>query len=72
MPIQFKTLREAVKRHFTSERHLALLKKQAMSQEADEARRDETRTIAMRVLRTAYHVLKKSHSQAEFEELTST
>ena len=69
LPSRFRTLKEAVTRHFTSNKHLSALEKRAAEQGAEIARKGEAGTIGMRVWRTAFHVLRKSHSQSEFEEL---
>ncbi|KAF0292540.1 hypothetical protein FJT64_009481 [Amphibalanus amphitrite] len=46
-----------------------MMKKRTQEEQTRDARREEAGAVAMRVLRTTYHVLKKSHSQSELEEL---
>ena len=65
----FRSLKDNVKRHFTSERHARAEEAAKRSEQQSAARSKEAGTVAVRVLRTTYYVLSKSLSQFAFEEL---
>ena len=69
LPQSFRNLKDRVRKHFLGERHAHAVQKRVAEDEARSARAAQSGTVSLRVLRTGYHVLKKSQAQATFEEL---
>ena len=69
LPTTFRNLKDRVRKHFLGERHACAFKKHSDAVEARATRKAHSGNVSLRVLRTGYHVLKKSLAQTMFEEL---
>ena len=71
LPVSFKTLRLAVKRHFEGTLHRKKKSQKTESDALEKGRFAAENSVAGRVFRTGYHVLKKSLPHLAFEELVT-
>ena len=69
LPTSFRCLKDTIKRHFSSDRHLRAEEAAKRRQNHQLLRDEESGGITMRVLRTAYYVISKSLPHTMFEEL---
>ena len=71
LPRQFRRLKESVVNHFLGDSHERCAAAARAARQAKSAKDEELGTIAVRVLRTAYHVLKKSLASDQLEDLVT-
>ena len=69
LPTSFRCLKDTIKRHFGSDRHLRAEEAAKRRQNHQLLKDEESGGITMRVLRTAYYVISKSLPHTMFEEL---
>ena len=69
LPASFRSLKDTIKRHFSSDRHHRAEEAAKRRDEHMTRRNEESGSVAMHVLRTAYYVISKSLPHTTFEEL---
>lgn len=69
LPREFVSLKNVIRQHFSGGMHTRKAEAKMKEQQDLQARLKAAGTISTRVLRTAYVVLKKSHSREQFEDL---
>ena len=69
LPREFINLKQAIRTHFSGASHNKNEAAKKKAQAARERQEKAARAVSIRVLRTAYHVIKRSHPRAEFERL---